>query len=139
MDGWQQAAVIIGCLGGAIGIIQGIYFFGSWKGKMTTMVETMWDIYVKDALSKRPDLATHNSPYKLTKEVEDKIPSNIRDRLTDIRCQFKKKENIVSGYTVAQELGSEIIEKTAADMELGIQETIAVLSTYLLNHPNYSH
>jgi hypothetical protein len=133
---WQDAFVVIGCIGGALGIIQFVYFFGSWKGRMSTMVETMWKIYVEDALSRRPDLATHSSPYKLTRDTENKIPDEVKDRLAIIRCQFPNQEDIVSGFTVAYHLGSDLIEKTSKEMGLGMQETVAVLSTYLENHPH---
>lgn len=139
MDALQEALLVIGFMGGVIGIVQSIYFFGSWKGKITTMVETLWDIYVKDALSRRPDLVSHASPYKLKPEVEQTMPEKYKIKLDAIRCRFENKEDIVSGFTVVKHLGLDTIDEASKEMKLGIQETVAVLSTYLEEHANHHH
>ena len=147
---------IVGAVSGCLSLFGLVYLFGIWRGKvdsalnelknciknyppaeMWTMTKTLWDIYVVDALRNRPDLAEHQSAYKLRKEGEDLIPEHLKAEL----CQISKNpsigeqgEAIASGWLVVKCLGMEAISRMAEEKELSIQESIAILSTYLVNN-----
>ncbi|MDD5510510.1 MAG: hypothetical protein PHI12_06865 [Dehalococcoidales bacterium] len=135
-----------------------IYIFGFWRGqvdsdrkffrecmnnyppaKMYTMVETLWNVYVLDALHHRPDLAARGSGFKLKPQGESLVPDNVKTMLAKMPDELKNHEDIVNGYTVVTYLGLATIETVAREKGLSLQETIAILSTYLNNHTNHNH
>jgi len=152
----MDLAAIIGAVSGVASILGLAYLLGIWKGGVDSklkditqllsqyppsetalMTKTLWDIYVVDALRNRPDLAEHQSAYKLRKEGEDLIPEHLKAELCQI---FKnpsigeKGEAIASGWLVVKCLGMEAISRMAEEKGLSVQESIAILSTYLMNN-----
>jgi hypothetical protein len=147
-----EVAAIIGAISGGLSFLGIVYLAGYWKGKVDTdlkflkhnceeyppsemsrMLNTMWEIYVVDALGSRPDLATHSSAYKLRKEGEDIIPDDIKQELDRLRNNEATIEDIASGYLVVKKLGAERISKMAEARNLSVQEAVAILSLYLDN------
>jgi hypothetical protein len=147
-----EVAAIIGAISGGLSFLGIVYLAGYWKGKVDThlkdlkkcneqyppsemsrMLNTMWEVYVIDALGKRPDLATHSSAYKLRKEGEDIIPDDIKQELDRLRNNEATKEDISSGWLVVKRLGTERISKMAEARNLSVQEAVAILSLYLDN------
>lgn len=152
----MDLAAIIGAVSGVASILGLAYLLGIWKGGVDSklkditqllsqyppsetalMTKTLWDIYVVDALRNRPDLAEHQSAYKLRKEGEDLIPDHLKAEL----CQISKNpsigekgEAIASGWLVVKCLGMEAISRMAEEKGLSVQESIAILSTYLMNN-----
>lgn len=141
---------IIGPISGGLSLIGIIYLFGVWRGKvdsalnefkdciknyppaeMWTMVKTLWDIYVVEALHHRPDLAEHGSGFRLKKEGEDLIPDYIKPLLKRIPRNPHNSELVATGYLVVKHIGLDLIGKMAEEKELTVQESIAILSTYL--------
>jgi len=134
-----------------------IYIFAYWKGgvdewrkkhdedhknslplcELSDMCKTMYEIYVVDALRRRPDLATHQSPYTLTDGARLLIPEPIKEILCQINRRPENREDLVSGYLVVKHLGIDRIETIAKDMKLSVQEAIAILSTFLDNTNNH--
>lgn len=154
----MEALSFINLCVGVVTLLGFAYIFGNWRGKVDndrkyfreclenyppaeihTMVKTLWDVYVLDALHHRPDLATHGSGFKLHPESEQLIPGDIRDTLDKLPSELKKHEDIVTGFQVVEYLGIATIESVALKMGLSLQEAIAILSTYLENHPNHNH
>ena len=146
---------IIGAASGVVSLAAIIYFLGVWRGQvdkdrayfsdclklyppgeMWTMVKTLWDIYVVDALRNRPDLAEHGSSYKLKKEGEDLIPDHLKDLLDRLPRNPFNREAIATGYLVVKHIGLDLISKMAEEKQLSVQEAIAVLSTYLETNEN---
>jgi len=146
----SDIAAIIGAISGCISLLGIVYLFGVWRGKvdstlrsfeqglknyppgeMWTMVKTLWDIYVVDALQHRPDLAEHGSPFKLKKEGKCLIPDDLKPLLDRIPRNPSNHEAIASGYLVVKYIGLDRIGTMAEKKGLSIQEAIALLSTYL--------
>lgn len=147
----EALASIVGAISGCISLLGIVYFFAVWRGKvdtdlnsfkqsiknyppaeMWTMVKTLWDVYVMDALRHRPDLANHGSSYKLKKEAEDLIPDQLKKALDNIPLNPAANTNqIASGWLVVKHLGLEQIQDMAEEKGLNVQEAIAILSTYL--------
>ena len=154
----EGIASIVGAVSGCISLLGIVYLLGIWRGKvdsalndfnecvknyppaeMWTMVKTLWDIYVVDALHHRPDLAEHGSGFKLKPEGENCIPDYMISLLEKIPRNPFNHELIASGYMVVKHIGLERIQKMSEDKELSVQEAIAILSTYLDCHSNNAH
>ena len=160
----MDLAAIIGAVSGVASILGLAYLLGVWKGGVDSklkditrllsqyppsetalMTKTLWDIYVVDALRNRPDLAEHQSAYKLKKEGEDLIPDHLKAELCQIyknpsigeNCN--KSEDIASGWLVVKYLGLAAIARMAEEKELSVQESIAILSCYLVNNKGVGH
>ena len=146
---------IIGAVSGALSLIGVVYIWlGLWRGKvdsqlkniaqsfkdyppaeMWTMTKTLWDVYVLEALRHRPDLAARGSGYQLRKEGEDLIPDYMLPLLDRIPLN-RQREDIATGYLVVKYIGLEQVSKMATEKKLSLQESIAILSTYLENTTN---
>jgi len=148
---------IIGAISGCLSLLAIVYLFGFWRGKvdstqsefrerlkeirevfknyppaeMWTMLKTLWDIYVVEALHHRPDLAEHGSGFKLKREGEDLIPDYIKPLLDHNPPNPFNSEAVATGYLVVKLIGMELIGRMAAEKGLSLQESIAILSTYL--------
>ncbi len=148
----MNIASIVGVTTGVVSLLGTIYMMGYWKGgvdikikaqedqlckyppgEIALMCKTMWNIYVVDVLHQRPDLAQHNSPYKLTPKARDLIPSSVKLLLDDIHIKDEDQESVASGWLVVKHLGLPIIEQMAQEKSLTVQESIAILSTYISN------
>jgi len=146
----EYIASIVGAVSGCISLLGIVYLFGIWRGKvdsaltefrasfkdyppaeMWTMVKTLWDIYVLAALHNRPDLAEHGSSYKLKKKGCDLVPDYMAALLNQIPHNPGRREDIATGYLVVKHIGLELISKMAEEEKLTVQESIAILSTWL--------
>jgi len=146
----ENIASIIGAVSGLISLVGIIYLVGYWKGGIDSrmkahedqlskyppgetalMCKTMWDIYVVDALRQHPELAQHSSAFKLTKQGVELIPDHLKLSLEKIKCNHMDREAVASGWLVVKSLGISAIEQMAKEKSLTVQETIALLSTYL--------
>lgn len=146
----ESITSMIGAISGCLSLLTVIYFAVYWKAgvdsdrkawqannkqyppaEMWTMVKTLWDVYVLDALRHRPDLAEHGSGFKLKEEAHNLIPDNMKILLDRIPHNPVSNDDIATGYLVAKYVGLEQITKMAEEKGLSIQETIAILSTYL--------
>lgn len=146
----ESITSIIGAISGCLSLLGIVYLFGVWRGKvdtqlkdftkcikdyppaeMWTMVKTLWEIYVVAALHRRPDLAEHGSGYTLKKEGEDLIPDYILPLLKGIPRNPHNSEAVATGYLVVKHIGLELISKMAEEKDLTVQESIAILSTWL--------
>lgn len=149
----QQVLQILGIVSGLLSLAGVIYLIGYWKGgidawkremsrcieqyppaETALMVKTLWEIYVVDALRARPDLAEHASLFKLKKEAEFLIPDEIKQRLVQIPRNPENSDEVASGWLVVKKIGLYSIERLAVEKNLSVQETIAILSTYLDEH-----
>jgi len=154
----HDIAGIIGAISGCASLLGIVYFLGFWRGKvdtrlndfakcikdyppaeMWTMVKTLWEIYVVDALHHRPDLAEHGSGYKLKREGEDLIPDYMIPLLKQIPRNPFNHEYIATGYMVVKHIGMELIQRMSEEKELSVQESVAILSTYLDSNSNNAH
>jgi hypothetical protein len=148
-------ASVIGAISGVVSLLMLIYLFGFWRGQvdndrqafrdclksyppaeMWTMVKTLWDVCIMDALRNRPDLAQHGSGYRLSNLGKELIPQSIIPLLDKIPKNPVLKEDIATGYVVVKYLGLDTIQKAAEEMKLSIPESIAIFSTYLEAHSN---
>lgn len=153
----EAIASLIGAIAGGLSLIGVIYMLGVWRGQvdsqlknaakcfqdyppaeMWTMVKTLWDVYIMDALRHRPDLASHGSAYKLNKEGEDLIPEYMKPLLDSIPRNPALNEDIATGYLVVKYIGLTRITQMSEENHLSIQESIALLSTYLEMRANNS-
>jgi len=149
---------IVGAITGCISILGLVYFLGFWRGRvdttltefracmtnyppaeMWTMVKTLWDIYVVEALHHRPDLAEHGSGFRLKEEGENMVPDYIKPLLDRIPRNPFNNELVATGYLVVKHIGMDLISKMAAEQELSVQESIAILSCYLDTCCNNAH
>ncbi len=154
----EHIASIAGAISGITALIGVIYMLAYWRGKvdaqlnsqsktfqdyplgeMWTMVKTLWEIYVVEALHHRPDLAQRGSGFKLKKEGEDLISDHMRTLLEDIPRNPFNSEYIATGYMVVKHIGLDIINEMAEQKKLSVQEAIAILSCYLEAHCNNAH
>lgn len=154
----EQIASMVGAISGCASLLGIVYFLGFWRGRvdttlnefrgsmtnyppaeMWTMVKTLWDIYVVSALHHRPDLAEHGSAYRLKKEGEDLIPDYMKPLLQRIPRNPYNSEMVATGYLVVKHIGLELIANMAAEKELSVQESIAILSTWLDCHGDNAH
>lgn len=145
----EQIAAIIGSISGVLSLLGIVYMLGRWKGQVDTrlreltdtmnkyppaetaiMLKTLWDIYVVDALRARPELAESHSAFRLKKEGHDMIPDALKQELDHITPN-PTREAVASGYLVVKHLGMESITRWAGEVELSVQEAIAILSIYL--------
>lgn len=146
----EEIASIVGAVSGSISLLGLIWFAATWKSsvdsdrkdfrkcitdyppaEMWTMVKTMWDVSVMEALRHRPDLASHGSGFRLKKEGIDLIPGNLKPILDRIPINPVIREDIATGYLVVKFVGLDLITAMAEETHLSLQESIAVLSTYL--------
>ncbi|MBA7667986.1 hypothetical protein ES703_76088 [subsurface metagenome] len=154
----ENIASIVGAVTGCISLLGIAYLFGVWRGKvdsavkelkdiiknyppaeMWTMTKTLWDIYVVEALHRRPDLAERGSRFKLKKEGEDLIPDHMKallDRIPHNPYNPYNSEAIATGYLIVKHIGLDIINEMAEQKKLSVQEAIAILSCYLDMHCN---
>lgn len=154
----QMFLQILGAASGVISLAMVIYLFAYWKGgvdawrrevsrcieqyppsETALMVKTLWEIYVVDALRGRPDLAEHASPFKLKKETRDLIPDEIKAKLEQIPRNPGNNEALATGWLVVKKIGMPSLERLAAEQNLSVQETIAILSTYLDEQERRGH
>lgn len=145
-----EVVAIIGAVSGLLSLFTIIYLLGVWKGKVDNqlvsisqsmhkyppeetalMAKTLWEIYVVDALRNRPDLAEHHSAYKLKDEGKDLIPDDLKGELDRLDLNPLNNESLASGWLVVKYLGTERISRMAEQKCLSVQESIAILSTYL--------
>jgi hypothetical protein len=152
----EMVAAIIGCITGVASLFGIVWLLAYWKGgidawrkaheeehrkypagELALMVKTMWDIYVVGPLHDRPDLATHQSPFKLTETGASLIPDEIKAELCEVKKNPMDPEAVATGWLVVKNLGMDRIEALAKDKSLSVPETIAILSTYLENHTNH--
>lgn len=146
----ENIPAIIGAVSGVVSLLTIVYLVGFWKGKIeaqlgnivqsmqkyppeetAVMTKTLYDIYVVDALRKRPDLAEHHSSYKLKPEGHNLIPDDIKQELDKFHTNPTNKEAIASGWLVVKCLGVERVSQMAEQKGLSTQEAIAILSAYL--------
>jgi len=155
----MDLAATIGAITGIISLLGVVYLLGVWKGGVDSklkdiaqrlsqhppeetgrMINTLWNIYVVDALRNRTDIAEHQSAYRLKKEGEDLIPEHLKAELCRISKDLaivendNKSEAIASGWLVVKHLGLETITRMAEGKGLSVQESIAILSTYFVNN-----
>jgi len=153
----EAIASIIGAVSGGLSILGVIYMLGVWRGKvdnqlnslsksfedyppaeMWTMTNTLWQVYVMEALGQRPDLARPGSAYKLNKQGCDLVPDYIKPLFDRIPHNPVLREEIATGYLVVKHVGLKLITKMAKEKKLSVQEAIAILSTYLEMNANNS-
>lgn len=151
----QEIAAIIGAAAGVISLVTVIYFVVYWKAgvdtdrkawretcqhyppaELWTMCKTMWDIYVVNVLQDRPDLAERHSPWKLKPKAEGLIPGNIKDQLEKIPKNSVCREDVSNGWLVVKYIGLNHLTDLAKEKGISIQETVAILSTYLEERNN---
>ena len=144
---------IVGLVTGILSIAGVVYVLGVWKGRFETkllnlqkanedyppaeialMTKTLWDIVVVDALRSRPDLAERGSGYRLKKEGEDLIPTDLRDELSSLVLSSRSAKVSVTGWELVKVLGMERVQNFAEEKGLSVQEAIAVLATYAENN-----
>lgn len=146
----QEIASIIGAVAGLFSLVTILYFLIYWKAgvdtdrkawretcehyppaELWTMTKTMWEIYVVNVLQQRPDLAEHRSPWKLKDKGREMIPEVVRKQLDQVPNNHFCREDVANGWLVVKYIGLERLSALAKEKGLSLQETIAVLSTYL--------
>lgn len=146
----EHLAAIIGAISGVASLLGILYMLGYWKGRVDTklrsiqtdlvqhplaevslMTKTLWEIYVIDALRGKPGLAEQHSAFHLTKEGLDLIPDALKRSLDRIPPGNPNSESIATGWEVVKHLGLDSIHAMAEAKKLSLQESIAILSTYL--------
>ena len=146
----QDIFAIIGAVSGIASLLAIIYLVGVWKSRVDTnlgniiqsmqkypleqtalMAKTLWEIYVVDALQHRPDLAERGSGFRLKQEGKDIIPDYMLTLLKRVPRNPLNSEQVATGYLVVKHIGLDIINKMAEEKELTVQESIAILSTWL--------
>jgi len=129
---------LIGVVAGLISIGGLIYTLG-WKlGKLTTKVDTLWQIYVLETLSstiKNGYLKAKSSnpiktfPFEITEKGEELLPEEVKAVLKKIS---KKKKSIEDMVVLAiSELGIENLFTVAQNEEISLRELINILSGYI--------
>jgi hypothetical protein len=144
-------ASIVGAVTGTLSLAGVVYMAGYWKGQVDTdrkawqeaislyppaethkMVQTLWDIYVMDALRNRPDLANHGSGYSIKESGESLIPSVIKKALQEFPvCTDHKMPTESHGWLVVKCLGVSTIIELSQTLGLTVQETTGLLSLYM--------
>ena len=102
--------------------------------EISNQVNTMWEVYVLDALHSRPDLAKHNSPLQITDEGEAMIPQYIKDVLLSYHPDPYKNQSAT--WIVVSCLGTLKISELATELKLSTSITLSLLSVfYRKYHP----
>lgn len=147
----MDIASIVGAVTGTLSLAGVVYMAGYWKGQVDTdrkdwkdaisqyppaethkMVQTLWDIYVIDALRNRPDLANHGSGYNINKTGESLIPPSIKKALQEFPvCTDHSMPTESHGWLVVKCLGITTIRELSQSTGLTLQETTALLSLYM--------
>ena len=147
---------VIGAITGILSLAGIILIAGVWKGSVDAdrqawknnfqsyppgelwmMCKTMWDIYVVNILQDRPDLAERHSPWKLKPKARELIPDEFRQLLdTNPECNACK-EDVANGWLVVKYIGLNHLTDFSKKKGISLQETIAVLSTYLEERQNH--
>ena len=141
---------LIGAITGVISLLGIIYIAGYWKGgvdafmrqskecqdkyplaELSLMVKTLWDVYGLEAMSKRPDLAEHSSPWRLTAKGKDLIPDNLKKLLDAIPGIQVDHLGEAAGWLVVKTLGLDRVSDFAKDTGLTVHESIGVLGIHL--------
>jgi hypothetical protein len=141
---------LILCISSAASLIGIIYLAGYWKGQvdafmrqtkecndkyppaeMGLQVRTLWDIYGVEALRKRPDLAEHGSPWRLTPKAQGLIPERLKHSLENIPVNLPDHDGLASGWLVVKTLGLDKIGEFAAETGLTLSEAVGLLGIHL--------
>ena len=141
---------LIGAITGVISLLGIIYIAGYWKGvvdafmrqtkecqdkypaaELSLMVKSLWDVYGLEAMSKRPDLAEHSSPWRLTPKGKDLIPDNLKKLLDGIVGIQLDHSGAAANWLVVKTLGLDRISDFARDTGLSLHESIGVLGIHL--------
>jgi hypothetical protein len=116
----------VGAVTGIVSLILILYYIAVWKGKTDTKVDTLWNIYVMDALQDNNQLIQHHSPVIITKLGEDEIPVELQVCIDDHMCRGKNY-----GYEVIQCLGMDKVQKFAQDKGWSVQRSLGLLALYM--------
>ncbi len=141
---------LIGVITGIISLLGIIYIAGYWKGgvdafmrqtrecqdkypvaELSLMVKTLWDVYGLEAMSKRPDLAEHSSPWHLTRKGQELIPDKFKKLLADIPGIQTDHSGVSSAWLAVKTLGLEQVDIFAKETGLTLHESIAVLGIHV--------
>lgn len=124
----DNVIAIIGAVSGLMSLAGVVYMVGYWKGNVDSnlktlcehlekyppaetslRVKTLWDIYIMDALRSRPDLAQHQSSFKLKPVARDLIPEKLKLALNAL--PNSNTEDIATGWLVVKTLSMDPICK----------------------------
>ena len=141
---------LIGAITGVISLLGIIYIAGYWKGgvdafmrqtkecqdkyplaELNVMVKTLWDVYGLEAMSKRPDLAEHSSPWRLTPKGKDLIPDNLKKLLDGTVGIQLDHSGAAANWLVVKTLGLDRVRDFARDTGLTLHESIGILGVHL--------
>ena len=149
----NEVSVLVAIILGALSIVGLLYRFLIRDAKVDSMmsqlekysipemalqVKTLWQISVVEALHNRSDLATHQSPLKITEKGESLIPEDIKQLLLNHKITIKKscKETNSGSWIVITCLGMDRILQLSKDLSLSLTITLALLTVfYIKYHP----
>ena len=114
-----------GAITGVFSLIMIFLYLGVWKGQTDTKVNTLWDIYVMDALHDMPELLHHSLP-SLTEEGMREIPADLKQCLDKHLCKGKNY-----GWEVVQCLGLDKVTGFAQSKGWTNQQAIGLLTLYI--------
>ena len=78
MSSLQETGLIVSLIMSAISFLAWIYTVGFKMGSLETKVSTMWDIYVKDALSEARTRSGNPEPFNLHEYFSEALIDNIK-------------------------------------------------------------
>lgn len=120
----------------AIGGISGIVaFFGFiWTilfqlAKVKVRTDTLWEIYIIEALKSR--YVQHSSPFSPKQECEGIIPDDIKATLSKLARKAGKKELVEISSDVVRQVGVTRIYELSNNHEITLQEAIGLLIAYV--------
>lgn len=123
----------IGGISGVIALLGFLWTIFFQMAKIKVRTDTLWEIYVVDAL--KTQHVEHSSAYKPKKEAEDLLPEDIKKRLGRIaqHQHHKRKKGSLGrlGEEVVKEIGIAKIEALAKENGLKASDVIGIMIAYV--------
>lgn len=126
----------IGLIVSLLNLVGLIYFLGVWKGQIDVRVDTIWDVYVKSALTdaRQAGVLKQNSPLELSDNVNEHFERNamISKKLLELYRFCSKRGMSDSGiiFEFARRFGDEMDEYVCKPLGINFGSALAAALQY---------
>jgi len=103
---WEQPEVVVSLVLSILSFLAWVYTVGFKMGRLETQVGTLWDIYVKDALSEATRL-TRSNPINIQNLFNENLKETIRKIGNNMKSKHKHNDLII---TIEKTVGNELMQ-----------------------------
>lgn len=103
---WEQPEVVVSLVLSILSFLAWVYTVGFKMGRLETQVGTLWDIYVKDALSEATRLSRSN-PINIHALFNENLKETIRKIGDNMKSKHKHNDLIIA---IEKNLGNELMK-----------------------------